>query len=431
MLGELEKKLKQLSNSRHYLIAYSGGLDSHVLLHALTTLKKQGFNCTIRAVHVHHGLSPAADHWQQHCKKVCEKLNVEYITEDITLQLNAGDSVEALARTGRYAVFAKHLQSQECLLTAHTENDQAETLLLQLMRGAGVRGLSSMPEIKLFAAGEHARPLLEMTRSQLEEYAQEHKLQWIEDESNNNERYDRNYIRHNTLPALKKRWPAVFKNLARSARHFASAEQLLVEFAQCDFERVNLPEKNQLNINELLTLSVARQINVIRFWLQHNNVLPPSEKKMQHILSDVLQARQGANPIVEWAGVQCRRFQSKLYVINSPASFDATMIIPWDVSEALELPAGLGVLRAEPINTTASQSKFDCSKLTVRFRQGGERLLPAGRQGTHTLKKLFQQWGVPPWQRDRLPLVFCDDVLIAVPGYCHVADFPLTFKITI
>lgn len=297
VLEHLYTELSSLDCSQEIWIAYSGGLDSHVLLHAAAQLRQQIPQLNLQAIHVHHGLSPQADHWVAHCQGVCAQLAAPLICEYLRDAPQPADSVEAWARESRYRVFAKVLPPNALLLTAHTQDDQAETVLLQLLRGAGPKGLAAMPQQQVFAAGRLCRPLLNFTRSQLHDYALQNNLIWIEDESNLDHRFARNFLRHQILPLLRQRWPAVASNLARSARHCAEAAENLTELAQLDLAH-DMPQT--LSLELLRRLSPARQRNVLRYWLQQQGCRLPNTQHIYQIQRDLINGRPDSRPQVHW-----------------------------------------------------------------------------------------------------------------------------------
>jgi len=404
----LSSELARLSDSRHYLIAYSGGLDSHVLLHAMAQLRQQDSKMQLRALHVHHGLNAQADKWLSHCKQVCHQLNIDFLFKKITIN-DSSDSLEAAARQTRYRVLAQHLAESECLLTAHHQDDQAETVLLQLLRGAGPKGLSAMPFKKPFGHSVHLRPLLKTSRQGVHAYALSHQLQWIEDNSNFDERFDRNYLRRQVMPLLLRRWPSAMKSVARSAQHCSHASELLVDLAEEDFLHVQGTQVNTLSISALMQLTQSRRANVLRHWLCRLGCRAPSTQQLIQLQQDVLQCNTDAMPVFELESKLLRRYRDDLFCLSAEL-VDSDFEVQWDCRSPLSLPFDLGILQPDQFP--------GFQQLTVRFRRGGESIKPAGSAYTQPLKKLFQQWGVPPWQRDRVPLLFDEDKLIAVVGYC-------------
>lgn len=393
-----------------YWVGYSGGLDSHVLLHACAMLRKQ-YPLRLKAVYVNHGLSPNASQWGKHCEKVCAALAIDFIQQSVHAKASLGESPEEKARDLRYAAFADLLALNDILLTAHQEDDQAETFLVQLLRGAGPKGLSAMPLMKSFAAGIHARPFLSISRTTLKNYAKDHQLSWIDDESNEDKSFTRNFLRHSLLPILKQRWPTVTKTLARVAGHCADAEVFIHEVAIEDLAGCRGIKDCTLSVEKLLRLNPSRQRQVIRVWFSEQGFSAPSSVKLAHIQTDFLQSASDKLPLMRFDQIELRRYRDELYLMPALAPHDPTLEYSWDLTQPLSLP-NLGTLSAEKIGISS-----DIEQVTVRFRRGGERCYFPERQCHQELKSLMQQWGIPPWLRDRIPLLYSRDRLIAVVGY--------------
>jgi tRNA(Ile)-lysidine synthase len=412
----LFKRLQALTESSRFLVAYSGGLDSHVLLHALANLPQAHSDFEIRAVHVHHGLSTQADAWVEHCLNTCRELNIELSIQRAVLPSLNNKSIEETAREMRYQIFAEVLHDNEGLMTAHHQDDQAETLLLQLFRGAGPKGLAAMPEAVQFAKGCLLRPLLRFSRDDIKQYALHHGLCWVEDDSNTNLSFDRNYIRHQVFPIVKKRWPSVAKTVARAAQHCANADFLLEQLAESDLTTCLDPRFKTLSITALLQLDEIRQRNVIRYWLRWLHLPVPSSVKLSELTRMFLYSRQDAMPYMTWEGAEVRRYRNYLYAMPPLNQHDCSLVIPWDLTADLQLPNDLGVLSLQSL----IQQGLDIKSLhdvTVQFRKGGEKCRIQSHNMTQSLKKLFQVWGVPPWQRSRIPLIYQGDNLCAIIGY--------------
>jgi tRNA(Ile)-lysidine synthase len=407
-----------LGVDKTYWIAFSGGLDSHVLLDAFCQLRQQ-YPLALRAIHINHNLSPQAAAWGLHCKAICDGYGVTLEIHSIHLYLNEKDSLEEAARHKRYAVFADRMGEQDVLLTAHHEDDQAETMLIQLLRGAGIKGLAAMPAIKAFAQGFHARPFLQLPRTIIKSYAEGRGLTWIEDESNLNTQLTRNFIRHELFPLLQTRWPTASSMIVRSAGHCAESQELLEELALVDCKNVAGSKENTLSVQGLLQLSEARQRLALRTWITGLQFLVPNSKKLREIQESVLTASMDAMPLVSWRGAELRRYRDDLYLMVPGFTWDLSQEWLWDLNQSLALPSG-GKLSAALVKGCGIKSELQ--QLTVRFRQGGE-MVPFLKRGTKALKQLFQEWGVPPWERARVPLLFDGEELVGVVGYFLREDY--------
>lgn len=423
--------LKCFPPTRRYWVGYSGGRDSSVLLHALAGLRADlPGDLEIRAVHVNHGLSVHAAAWSQHCETVCAALNMTCQILRVNAKPVSGESPEAAARGARYQALAALIEAGDVLLTAHHQDDQAETLLLQLLRGAGPHGVAAMPACAALGQGWLARPLLDVTAAVLANYAEQHKLAWIEDPSNFDTGFGRNYLRHDIMPHLKRQWPAVSRTLSRAAAHAAEAAGLLDALADSDMRHVRGPTPDTLSVSGLLGLDNARQRNVLRRWLKRLNLPVPTAKHLQHIQHDMLHSASDSIPCVRWMsaeahcyqgaearcyqGAEIRRYRDSIYAMSPLPMHDANISLVWDMREPLALP-GVGAFRATPtIGEGINASLLPGNLATVKFRQGGERCRPVGRGHTHELRKLFQEQGIPPWQRERLPLIYIGGELAAV-----------------
>jgi tRNA(Ile)-lysidine synthase len=415
----LKNFCEQHGCERTYWIAYSGGLDSHVLLHLFARLKKI-FPLRLKAVHINHSLSPNAGAWQLHCTSICRELNIELVHVTVQAKAQAGASPEETARDKRYEVLSGLLTPNDLLLTAHHQDDQAETLLLQLLRGAGPKGLAAMPTIKLCGVGWQARPLLAFTRAELLAYATTHPLVWIEDESNNDLHFSRNYLRREVMPLLKTRWPSVTDTFARVASHCAEMQALCDEMGAADLAAAAGSTAQTLSVSYLLTLSPARQRQVLRMWIKQLNYFVPDTLKLQQIQREILHARADKNPHVAWKNVDCRRYRDDIFVMKRLPASQSARIFAWDLQQPLNL-ADMGILHASL--KQGEGLRAPCENVTVRFRQGGEVCQLPKRNFTSSLKKLFWEWNVAPWERERLPLIFVGDKLAAAPGFFIGAEF--------
>lgn len=379
-------------------VGFSGGLDSTVLLHILAS--DDALRNKLQAVHVHHGLSAQADAWQTQCETFCTQLGVNFSAHAITLKTTA--NLEEAARDARMTLFEDMLEARDAVLLAHHADDQAETLLLNLLRGAGLDGLAAMPEQKTLGAGDVLRPFLKQPRAALLAYAKAHQLTWVEDESNQETHFSRNFLRHEILPKLKTRWPQAVNALNRCSAHASVAKQTLDALAFQDCPALKLPAP-KLALSTLYALPSARLQHVLRIWLRQQHVKAPSQSVLSHLIDDVIHAKPDAMPELNFGSVSIRRYKAHLYLLHNkaPRGLSTEAIIQKLISLGFCMP--------------------DNAALTVRYRTGGETIRWRGH--TRTLKKLFQVLGVPPWLRDTIPLVFIDNTLVAVLDFAIADDY--------
>jgi tRNA(Ile)-lysidine synthase len=401
------------------VVGFSGGLDSTVLLHALAARRAR--YAGLRALHVDHGLHAASADWAAHCRRAGMAFGVP--VEVIRVQVEPrGDGPEAAARRARHAAFAAHLQPGEVLVLAHHRDDQAETVLLRLLRGASSEGLGAMATARAFGPGSLRRPLLDLTRAQLHAQALSAGLRWIDDPSNASQAFDRNHLRGAILPALRARWPQADAALATSARLLAEDAALLAEETARRLDtlaRVN----GALDVDGLLALPAAWRARALRLWCARAGLPAPPAAAHARIDAELLRARDDATPVLRWPGGGLRRWRDGLYLLHAGAGDEpapADWSLAWDGAGWLALPDGsrLGLVdgQAEPAPAAAAIAALDAGPLRVASRQGGERLRLPGREHRHQLKHLLQDAGLPPWQRGRLPLLFAGDGELLAAG---------------
>lgn len=424
---QLARHLGQIPHGQRLRVAYSGGVDSHCLLHALAGLCRLRPDITLTAIHIHHGLSPNADDWASHCQRVCRDLDIRCELVRVCATPKPGESPEAAARAARYAAFEGLITSGDWLLTAHHCDDQAETLLLQLLRGAGVRGLAAMAKSSPLGKGLLIRPLLGVARDEIKAYARWHDLAWIEDESNLNLGFDRNLLRHEIMPRLASRWPSAAATISRSAGHCAEALELLDALADEDLQSLIDADHCALSVSGLKNMREARQRNVLRYWIYRQGHDLPDARQLEGILVDVVQAAWDAVPCVGWSESEIRRYRDKIYLMHRLKPHDPSQVIPWtDLGSPLYLPSLDMVLQpGEGVGSRALEYiRHHGLSVTVRFRRGGEICRLPGKSHHQELKKLFQEHGVPPWLRERIPLIYTGERLIRAVGYfdCDFAD---------
>ncbi len=400
-------------------VAFSGGLDSTALLCACAQLKLP--RGRLRALHVNHQLQPASGAWARHCRRIARQLGVPLAVRSIQVARARGSSLEAAARTARYAALARALTAGEVLLTAHHEDDQLETVLLQLLRGAGIAGLAAMPACAPFARGTLARPLLEVRHETLARFVAAQGVNFVEDPSNAHGQLDRSYLRTKVLPLIRARWPQAAATVARSARHAAQAQRLLDALAAADLARAIVGEA--LSARVLRTLTLDRRVNLLRYWISTGGYLAPPTRRLEQIAGALLDARPDSRPQVSWEGVCVRREAQLLWLHPQAGPGPAPAAAPtppstvtwrWAQTASCPLPQGLGTLalRADPRGPLDLDALPE--ELTVQPRRGGERLRPVRGGTRRALKGLLQEARVPVQLRGQLPLLFAAGELVAV-----------------
>ncbi len=399
---------RHLIPGERVVLGLSGGLDSVVLLHVFKKLAVT-LGVELSCLHVNHGISPNAHFWAEFCSGLCSKWDVPLTVERVDISDHADQGIEAAARIARYAAFEK--QDAQWILLAQHQDDQAETLLMQLFRGAGIKGLASMGEMGHFHGKKKLRPLLSVSRKELEAYAKESGLEWVDDESNLDQRYDRNYIRHGLSPLIEARYPAFKRTLSRSSGLLAEASGLLSELAQID--STGAMEGGALSASRLAELSEARAKNLLRHFLETCGVRMPSERRLYEMLRQILGSRSDASVSISHDGFEIRLYRGGVHVVEQRPS--ANFCRQWLGEPRLDLPELDGSVFFEKALNGIDPAKLD-HPLTVRSRAGGERFRPGINRPEKSLKHLFQESGIPPWQRYRLPLLYCGERIIWVPG---------------
>jgi tRNA(Ile)-lysidine synthase len=401
-------------------VALSGGIDSTALLAALAEARPDAL--PLRAIHVNHGLHPNARHWSAHCRKLARQLGVPLRVVAVRVARERGASLEEAARLARYRCFAEQLRAGEALLTAHTLDDQFETVLLQLFRGCGIAGLAAMPHVAPLGQGTLTRPLLARSRMEIEAWVRARALSWIEDDTNLDERFDRNYLRRRVLPAVRQRWPGVAAAVARSARHAAEAQGLLTALARADLERAS--DGTALSVKVLRSLPADRRRNVLRLWIVSSGRALPDARRLEEIAGPLIDARPDAHPQVQWGGevaairgAVVTRHAALLSIaerapVLSPSTPGTQVAWDWRQAPRCALPDG-GALELLPARHGPIDLDALPAQLSVAWRRGGERLRLRHGGPRRALKSLLQEAHVPLAERTRLPLVFARGSLIA------------------
>ncbi|MDF2181780.1 tRNA lysidine(34) synthetase TilS [Neptuniibacter sp. CAU 1671] len=387
---------------RRWVLAHSGGLDSQVLLHLAASQTRYR---PLHVLHINHQLQASAQDWAGFSAAQAERFGVEYSAIEVIPE----SSSEKAARDARYQAFEQFLQPGDCLLLAQHADDQAETVLFRLLRGSGPNGLSGMPVARALGQGCLLRPLLNLTKSQLQAYATHFQLTWVDDPSNLNDRYSRNFLRHSIMPALAQRWPGLSHRLSEVATRCRQEHQLLNAYLDRDLK--TLVVDNQLRLPLLLTKPDVQQSMLLRRWLEVATGALLNEVQLQVIRSGLINAECDAQPLFQKQGLTLRRYRGCLY-LNNTLSLAAVETLP-------SLTCGTHDLGDGRLTITADSAGLRTLKgVKLRRRQGGERCRPAGRSNSMTLKNLFQEAGVPPWLRASWPLLYAGDQLVAVPGIC-------------
>ena len=375
---------------KNIVIALSGGIDSVVLLHFLNS----HYPGNIRAVHINHNLSKHSKDWSLFCKELCHKQDIEFKSIDINIKTSS--NVEENARKKRYNSLKSELSKNEVLCTAHHQEDQSETFLLQLFRGSGVAGLASMPKMKSFADAFLYRPFLNISKQLIVDYATKYNLDWVEDDSNINLNFKRNLLRLEFIPKLESGFEGVIKNISRSAYHQSEALKLINDLAEIDIEKFNLVINHKIQVLPLIQLPERRVANVLRYYIAQRGFLMPSNKVLTELIS-VLRAKDDAKVILKWHLYEVRRYDNELYFFDGE---------PDRSNEDCPL-----------FNKLKDQTNF-----TIRFRQDGQRVRLKGKKHSSSLKKILQSANIPPWERDKLRMYYINDTLVGMESIGEMSE---------
>jgi len=398
---KVESLIDNLPVNEGYLIAYSGGADSTALLHLFSSLEN------VRAIHINHGIQSQAKIWQEHCQATCKQLNIPLIIEHAELPNNSGNISENACRQARYAFFEQHLRPHEILLTAHHAQDQAETVLLKLMRGTGIKGLCGIEKLRKFAQGYIARPLLEYSPKVLKDYLVSNNFSWIEDASNLDNRYKRNFIRNEIIPQLESQFTHVVENITRSAKNSGHSLDLLNHL-------IDFQEKS-LSIKKLEQLPASLQPTLLYHWLSHKNLPTPDKAVLHQITQDFIHANADKQPHYKNKYYQLYRWQQALYCIQNFELIGPSSEFVWNTKKPFEFPNDCGTLEFK------GNKPLD---LVIKFKQTGQKLKTHKHQFSKSIKQLFQENKVPTWERQNAPFIYHDEELVSL-GYVwsHSSNF--------
>ena len=415
-----------LENYSRIAVAFSGGLDSSVLLHSLVSIPE--FKERVFAIHVNHGLSPNSKSWIKHCEKFCSVLGVNFIP--LTIELENSKTNENILRQARYEAFFSCLEKGDVLCTAHHQDDHIETILFRILRGTGIKGLAGIEKYSQIEGIDLIRPLISYSKKDLLDYGNKFNVNWIEDESNEDLSISRNFIRKKVIPNLKNdNWPEYKNSISYLSSKAKEANEILDEIAFLDLKRCASESLDRLSILKIKELSHARAMNVLFTWLGINTHLGVSNKITDQVYKSIVLASENSNPVVtfgkrgESGSFQIRRFNNFLrhLPLTETETLSNKKVWKWNTNNPLELPTGT-------LSMQLSLGKGISTQLTepgisIKGRIGGERCKPEGRSKSQKLKKLFQEYRVPPWVRDRIPLVYVGDQLAAVSDLWVCEEF--------
>ena len=402
-----------------FTIALSGGVDSMVLLDLLSKAKRS--SDVIKAIHINHNLHESSKEWVDFVKDVCKKYKLPLIIESINPK-QEGFGLEADAREQRYNKFKEIILDNECLLTAHHLDDQIETTLFRIFRGTGLDGLRSIRKKAKFGKGLLCRPLINIPREAIEKYAKLNDIKWIEDPSNKNIDFDRNYLRNNIVPSIKKRWPNAQKTITRLSSLAENNQKLLHELAKEDIGEIE--KFNVLDIGILSNKSSLRINNIFRFMILKNKMGIPSLKVLENGIETLINAKSDS-PIITWDGFSIRRYKNTLYFFNPDLKQDEIrpLKMKWFIDETINLGGNRGSIQARFIKGQGIALNKCPKSLEIKYRKGGEQIKPSGHKITKSLKNLFQENNVLPWVRDQIPLFYLDEELISVGDLWFNQDY--------
>jgi tRNA(Ile)-lysidine synthase len=406
-----QDNIKQNSADLEILLGFSGGLDSSVLLHLLADMQTQ-LHFKLNAIHVHHGLNPSADDWLNFCKEKCKLLDIEFYDVKVKINEKGSLGIEGEARVLRYKEIRKKQKGFVAL--GHHQNDQAETLLLQLLRGSGLKGLAGMPELD--EERKFWRPMLNIKKELLEKYASENNIEYIEDDSNEDINFDRNFIRKKVFPLIESRYPALIETISRSASNISEGHHLNELLALDDSKNVMSDDGSYLFINDLNKLPNLRAVNLIRWWLSFNNLLMPSKKNIKEIFRQVKYIKKDTSLNFKISNNQSiRAFDDKLFIVSMMKNL-SSYNFKWAGEQEIKLPNKSKLHFVKTKKGGLSLSKLGVKTLYIKGRSGGEKLKPFPDQPSRSLKYLFQKADIPHWERDQVPLIFANEQLVAVPN---------------
>ncbi|MCW5197620.1 tRNA lysidine(34) synthetase TilS [Buchnera aphidicola] len=408
---------KKIIKYKKFLLGYSGGIDSTVLLYQLIEIKKKN-NITIRAIHIDHQIHPESKKWRLHCQKICQIHKIPFIYKKILLNTK-NKNIESEARKKRYKIFKQNLQSKEILLTGHNLNDQCETLLLAIKRGSGPKGLSGIAYKKKFFKNYLIRPLLSFSRQEIEIWAKYKKIKWIEDKSNQNTSYERNFLRHKILPQINQKWKFFFKNCLRTTKLIYSEHKLLNKFIKPIFKK-NLLKKKILNIKNIKKMDIDIQYFIIRKWINLQGMQMPTLKFLKSILKNVIHNKKKKNPRIEFKKNEIWNYQNKLFWLKKTYNIQEYIVFWHNIKKKIFLPKKNGYLKIKKKihknNVLNIQAPKQQQLVNIRFYTNQKIQINTNIKKLQNIKKIFNKFKIPPWKRKITPLLFYDNKFISIIG---------------
>ena len=417
MLNLDKLSLEEMLGYQRIGIAFSGGVDSHVLLHFLT--KKLHKHTNLFALHINHGINDQSNLWERHCKEICNSLGVNFVSFKLSFKDSSSVNEHDL-RKARYSKLLSWANDEDVICTAHNKDDNTETILFRIIRGTGIKGLKGIPFKRKIGNVHLIRPFLQISKSEIIDYAKKNNLFWIEDPSNQDITFSRNFLRADILPLIKKRWPKYTDSFSHLSIHAKYSQEIAEEVADLDLKKYLLGSSNQLSLSCIGHLSEARFLNLLHRWLSNYSNQPISFKIIQEIKKTFLSENKQTDPIITLGGVdnegsfQLRKYGEVLFILPhiSPVILNERPSLQWNMENPIDLPTG----KLTAIKSFGKGLETDAIKgnINIQWRIGGERCKPAGRNKSQRLKKLLQEYEIPPWLRDRLPLIYIDEKLAAV-----------------
>ncbi|CAL4319222.1 tRNA lysidine(34) synthetase TilS [Buchnera aphidicola] len=404
---------EEIKKNKKFLVAYSGGLDSTVLLHKLLELKKRYSSIKLRAIHINHNLHPSSNFWVEFCQKECDKFGVKLIIKKIFLSKTTG--IEEKARLLRYKKIIKNSYPNEIILTAHHLDDQIETFFLCLKRASGSKGLSGISEIIHLSKNKIIRPFLKIKKCQLKKIAIENQLIWIKDPSNKNIQFERNFLRKEIIPKFKKRWPFFLKNCYKSMLIFKEQESIINQLITEKIKNLSLIN-NGLNITQLKKINKPIQKLILRNWIKKNSLICPNNNFIKQIFIQLVSNKNKKNIKICFKNFEIQKYNDALYWTKTFPSIKKEILLWKNFKNSINLPYNLGKLIINKLGMKIPYPK-EKENIQIRFHvKKNEKIFFSEQKKAITIKKIWQMYSIPPWLRNKIPILYYDNQLISALG---------------